>query len=302
VNVGSLSSGLLTGLREGVEAALIVSIVLAYLAKTGNARHFGKVWLGTGLAIVVSLALGLVLFSTVRGFPEPWEMVFEGGAMLLAAAVVTWMLFWMRRQAASAKGDLHRAVDRVLSEGSIWGLALLAFTAVIREGVETSLFLVGQATSAEGDAVWVLIGAVIGLTIAVVLGYGFFRGSRRLNLASFFRWTGVALIFIAAGLLSHAAHEFVEVAEYYGVAVVGAERAFDLSGILPHEAIEGAPGGLVLVLGQFLRALFGYTSRPEVVTLLVHVTYVVVVLAAYLRPPAGRASQGSDTRIATAAR
>jgi high-affinity iron transporter len=284
MNFGALSSGLLTGLREGVEAALIVSIVLAYLAKTGNARYFGRIWLGTGAAVALSVLVGIVLFATVRGFPEPYEMLFEGAAMLVAAVVVTWMLFWMRRQAGSVKGELQAAVDRALTVGTASGLAILAFTAVIREGIETSLFLVGQATSAEADAPWILVGAVIGLAIAAALGVGFYHGSRRINLAVFFRWTGIALIFIAAGLLSHAVHEFIEVAEHFGVAVIGSQQAFDLSAILPHEAIDGAPGGIVLVIGQFLRALFGYTARPEVLTLVVHVTYVVAVLAAYLRP------------------
>ena len=117
---GSFSSGLLTGLREGVEAALIVSIVLTYLAKTGNERYFGRVWLGTGAAVAVSLVIGVVLFATLRGFPEPYEMAFEGAAMLLAAAVVTWMLFWMRRNAANVRGELQAAVGRALAEGTAW--------------------------------------------------------------------------------------------------------------------------------------------------------------------------------------
>jgi high-affinity iron transporter len=284
VDLGLFSSGLLTGLREGVEAALIVSIILAYLAKTGNERHFDRIWLGTGAAVAISVGLAVVLFVTVRGFPEPYEQIFEGVAMLVAAAVVTWMLFWMRRNAANVKGELQAAVDRALTAGTVTGLALLAFTAVIREGIETSLFLVGQATSTENGALSTVVGAIVGLAIAALLGYGFYRGTRRINLASFFRWTGVALIFIAAGLLSHAVHEFIEVAEFYGVEVVGAARAFDLSGILPHEAIDGAPGGIVLIVGQLLRALFGYTSRPEVLTLAVHLAYLAVVLVAYLRP------------------
>ena len=211
MNPGALSSGLLTGLREGVEAALIVSIVLAYLAKTGNRQHFGRIWLGAGAAIAVSILVGVALFVTLGGFEEPYEQIFEGIAMLLAAAVVTWMLFWMRRQAASVKGDLHAKVDRAIDEGTAWGLSLLAFTAVIREGIETSLFLVGQVNSADAAAPSVILGALIGLAIAALLGYGFYRGSRRINLATFFKWTGVGLVFIAAGLLSHAVHEFIEV-------------------------------------------------------------------------------------------
>jgi high-affinity iron transporter len=272
VDFGTFSSGLLTGLREGVEAALIVSIVIAYLVRTGNGEHIGKIWLGTGLAVAASVALGLLIFNTVGAFEEPYEQIFEGTAMILAAAVVTWMLFWMRRQAASVKGELQAAVDRVLDSGGAWGLAFLAFTAVIREGVETALFLVGQATSAGESAGSTVLGALVGLSIAVLIGYGFYRGSRLVNLQSFFRWTGIALVFIAAGLLSHAIHEFIEV----GVFGSGpwTATAFDLSGVLSHE--DG--------VGAFLRAIFGYSASPEFLTLGVHVAYVVAVLALYLRP------------------
>jgi high-affinity iron transporter len=273
LDVGFLTTGLLTGLREGVEAALIVSIILAYLAKTGNARHFGKIWIGTAAAIALSAGVGLILFVTIGGLKEPAEQIFEGTAMILAAAVVTWMLFWMRRTAANVKGELHASVDRRLVEGSIWGLALLAFTAVIREGIETALFLMAQAqaaTQADGNAFATLLGAVIGLLIAVVIGFGFYRGARVINLRTFFQWTGVALVFIAAGLLSHGIHEFIEA----GIIGVGTATAFDISAVLTHD------GGI----GQWLRALFGYSSSPEWVTFISWLVYIVGVLVLYLRP------------------
>jgi high-affinity iron transporter len=295
VDIGSFTSGLLTGLREGVEAALIVSIILAYLARSGNREQFARVYAGTAGAIVLSLVAGIALFVTIGEFGSPYEQIFEGLTMLIAAGVVTWMLFWMRRQAASVKGELQSAVDRVLANGGATGLALLAFTAVIREGLETALFLVGQATSADAAAPAVLVGAIVGLGIAGLLGVGFYRGSRRINLRSFFRWTGIALIFIAAGLLAKAAHEFIEI----GWVGVGTSTLFDASALLPHEAIAGAPGGLVLLVGQFLHAIFGYTSQPELLTFLIWITYVVVTLLAFLRPvrlPAGvaRPSTGAS--------
>ena len=297
MDVGSFTSGLLTGLREGVEAALIVSIILAYLARTGNRRHFPKIWAGTAAAVAISLLAGVALFVTIGGFEEPYEQIFEGITMLLAAIVVTWMLFWMRRQSASVKNELHAAVDRAVSDGGAIGLALLAFTAVIREGLETALFLVGQATSADAAAPLVLLGALLGLGIAVLLGVGFYRGARTLNLRTFFRWTGIGLIFIAGGLLSQAVHEFVEV----GWITIGTSTLFDASATLPHKAIEGAPGGLVLLVGQFMRALFGYTSQPEVITFAVWLTYVVVTLVLFLRPvrlPAKAAARSPGTSSA----
>jgi high-affinity iron transporter len=184
------------------------------------------------------------------------------------------MLFWMRRQAASVKGELQAAVDRALDAGSARALGFLAFIAVIREGIETSLFLTGQAASADNAAGSILIGAVIGLAVALLLGLGFYQGSRRLNLASFFRWTGIALVFIAGGLLAHATHEFIEV----GVITFGTQTLFDLSAILPHDPEAGN------VFGQFLRALFGYTATPELTTFAVWAGYILVVLALYLRP------------------
>ncbi|MEI7743318.1 MAG: FTR1 family protein [Chloroflexota bacterium] len=280
MDVGSFTSGLLTGLREGVEAALIVSIVLAYLARTGNRRHFGRILAGVVAAVVVSLVAGIALFVTLGELPSPYEQVFEGATMLLAAAVVTWMLFWMRRQAASVRGELHAALDRALGDGSVIGLTLLAFTSVIREGLESALFLVGQAASANQAAPQVLLGAAAGLAIAALLGVGFYRGARLINLATFFRWTGIVLIFIAAGLVARAMHEFVEI----GAITIGSGIAFDISAVLPHEAIDGAPDGIALLAGEFLRALFGYTSQPEVVTLLAWGGYVVTVLTLYLRP------------------
>jgi high-affinity iron transporter len=273
MDVGAFTSGLLTGLREGVEAALIVAIICAYLAKTGNRRFFPTVFLGAALAIGASAILGSVLFATVGSFREPYEQLFEALTMILAASVVTWMLFWMRRQSASVKGELQASVDRALDSGSVYALAVLAFVAIIREGVETALFLTGQAAAAsnDGGSPSVIVGALLGLGAAALLGVGFYHGSRRINLATFFRWTGVALVFIAAGLLSHAVHELIEI----GVINVGTATLFDISAILPHEQ------GLV---GQVLNALFGYTSQPEVATFVVWLTYVVVVLVAYLRP------------------
>jgi high-affinity iron transporter len=178
----------------------------------------------------------------------------------------------MRRQARRVKGELQAAVDRALAVGTAWGLAVRAFTAVIREGIETSLFLFGQVTAASGDqgALLVLGGALVGLLVAVSIGWLIYAGSRRINYGTFFLATGLALIVIAAGLLSHAVHELVEV----GWITVGTQTAFDISGLLPHDS----------GVGQFLRALVGYTSTPEVVTLAVYLVYLLGVLWFYLRP------------------
>jgi high-affinity iron transporter len=270
LDFGAFTAGLVTGLREGVEAALIVAIVLAYLVRSGNSGEASKVWFGAGLAAAVSLAAGVVIFQTVGSFQAPYEQYFEAGTLLIAATIVTWMLFWMRRQSMAIRGELHARLDRVMTEGSALGLAVLAFTAVIREGLETSVFLVGQVTSAQSAAGSLIGGALVGLAAAVAIGWGFYTGSRRIDLRSFFRWTGIGLIFIAAGLASHAVHELIEV----GVVPFGTQAVFDISNVLPDEA----------GIGQFLRALVGYSATPEASTLGVHLAYLVIVLALYLRP------------------
>jgi high-affinity iron transporter len=258
--------------------------VLAYLVRSGNGQQAGKVWLGTGAAVVASLIAGLVIFRTVGSLQSPYEQLFEAATLLIASTVVTWMLFWMRRQSAGLRGALHAKLERVLTEETVFGLAILAFTAVIREGLETSLFLVGQATAAEAGAGSVLLGAVLGLVAAAAIGWVFYTGSRRIDLRSFFRWTGIGLVFLAAGLVSRGVHELVEIR----VIPIGSQTVFNLSGVLPDD--QG--------IGQFLRAILGYSSTPEAATLIVYVAYLVVVLGLYLRPmhpPAAPARPAEST-------
>jgi high-affinity iron transporter len=270
MDFGALTAGFVTGLREGVEAALIVAILLAYLVRSGNGSQAVKIWLGTGLAVVTSIVAGWLIFTTAGELQPPYDQFFEAGALLIATTVVTWMLFWMRRQSMALRGELHERMERTLTEGSAVGLAILAFTAVIREGLETSIFLVGQATSVRTEASTIILGAFVGILCAAGIGWIFYTGSRRINLSSFFRWTGIGLIFIAAGLLSQAVHELIEV----GAITIGAQSAYDLTTLLPDSS----------GVGQFLRAILGYSSSPEVSTLGIHVAYLVAVLGLYLRP------------------
>jgi len=269
---GAFFGGFVTGLREGVEAALIVAIIAGYLARTGEARRIPTVLLGAATAVGVSIAVGAGIFVFVGELEEPYEQMLEAATMLLAAGIVTWMLFWMKRQSRGMASDLHARVDRALDHGGMWGLTFLAFTAVIREGIETAIFLIGQASAARdtGGAGGVVLGALLGLGAAVGIGYAVYAGSRRIDLRLFFRISGVLLIFIAAGLLSRAVHELAEI----GVITVATQQAFDLTAVLPHN--EG--------VGMFLRAMFGYSATPELVTFAVWITYVVVVLWLYLKP------------------
>ncbi len=250
-------SALLIALREGVEMTLIVGIVLAYLTQRRHYRCIPWVWAGVAAAIVVSLGFLGVLNALDADFSGATEAVFEGSAMLLASAFLTWMIFWMLRNSRSVGADLRRGVDDVIASGASWGVFFLVFFAVVREGVELALLLF--AAPGQGK----LLGAVVGLAAAVAVGVAIYAFGRRLDLRLFFRVTGVLLVLFAAGLVTHGVHELVE-----AHVVAGGPQLFDLSAHLPDEA---GVGGL-------LQTLFGYSADPTALEGIAYLAYYVVAL------------------------
>lgn len=198
-------------LREGFEATLIVGLILAYLVKTDQRVHAPAVWWGVAAAVVTSLAIGATLFLSVGELEGTSEMVYEGAAMIVAAAVVTWMAFWMRKQAATIGAHLREQVSESLRAGGALGLASVAFIGVAREGLETALFLF--ASTENSGPVLAVAGGVLGLVAAVGLGVAFYRGALRLNLSKFFTATSVLVIAFAAYLIFGGIHEFAEATE-----------------------------------------------------------------------------------------
>jgi high-affinity iron transporter len=255
-------------LREGIEMTLIAGIVLAYLSQIGARRAHRWVWAGIGVAAVVSLGFLWILNILDAEFEGPTEEIFEGATMLLAAAFLTWMIFWMLRQARYLKSDLHRAVQETLaSGGAAWGIFFLVFFAVVREGVETALLLF----SAPGEGK--LLGSALGLASAVAVGVLIYVFGRSIDLRTFFRVTGLVLVLFAAGLVTHGVHEFVEAG-----LISGGPELFDLSPWLPDDA--GA-GGL-------LRTLFGYSADPTLIEGVAYVGYYVIALVLWRTGIVGR--------------
>jgi high-affinity iron transporter len=195
-------------LREGFEASLIVGIVLAFLNRTGRREGFLAVWIGGLSALLISVATAALLFAVGAELHGRAAALFEGGAMLFAAALLTWMIFWMRRQARTIKRELEAQVEHALATGSAFALALVAFFGVLREGVETALFLFG--TVEGSNKLLASTSATVGLVGAVMLGYAFYRGAARLNLRRFFTVTSVLLLVFAAWLLAQGLHELAE--------------------------------------------------------------------------------------------
>jgi high-affinity iron transporter len=195
-------------LREGFEAALIVGLILAYLAKTGQREQATAVWWGVAAAAITSAAIGGILFLSVGELEGTSEMVYEGATMIFAAALVTWMAFWMRKQAATIGAHLREQVSESLRTSGSVGLATVAFIAVAREGLETALFLF--ASTKESGPVLAVAGGVLGMAAAVGLGVAVYRGALRLNLSKFFTATSVLVIAFAAYLIFGGIHEFAE--------------------------------------------------------------------------------------------
>ena len=262
-----MGAALLTA-REGLEASLLVGIVLAYLAKTGNRDAFRVIWAGAAAAIAVSIACGAALFFTVGELEGRAEEIFEGVAMLSAVAVLTWMIFWMRKQAANIKKELEAKLAGALAAGSAVGLASVVFFAVLREGWETALFLF--AISERSSPLSTSVGAAAGLIVSIILGIGLYMGSRRLNLRQFFTVTGILLIVFAAGLLAHGAHEFQEA----GLLPITVEHVWNTNAVLS-EASR---------LGEFLTALFGYNGNPSLLEVVAWASYLLLALGFFLRP------------------
>jgi high-affinity iron transporter len=265
-------------LREGLEAALIVGIVCAYLVKLGRRDGLRPVMLGVGAALALSAVIGLIVTLTVGRLPIAVQETLEGLAGLFAVAILTWMLFWMRRQGRAMKGELELGVDSALAQGTVTALAGLAFVAVARESLETVLFLFALGAQTSELIASTAIGAVLGLAVAVAVGYAIFAAGVRIDLRRFFTWTGVVLIFVSAGLVAFSIHAFGEAG-----LIVNQGAVFDLGGVLP----QNGP------IGSVLAGLLGYRQAPTPLELIGYFGYLIPVLILFVwggRKPAPVAS------------
>jgi high-affinity iron transporter len=255
-------ASLLLALREGMEAALIIGIVLGAVRKLGRPELAPAVWRGAGAAALTSLVVGIALTAFGLSLKEPAEQIFEGVAMLLAAGVLTWMIFWMNRQARYIKPGLETGVRRAAMSGGSGALFGLAFLAVVREGVELALFLAASAMSSGEQGT--VTGGLLGLVVAALLGWAIFVSTIRLDLRRFFQVTGAVLLLFAAGLVGHSVHELNEVGWFPAIV----EHVWNLAPVLD----EGS------VAGTILKALAGYNANPSLTEVLAYAAYFGAVL------------------------
>ncbi|MET4780940.1 iron uptake transporter permease EfeU [Glaciihabitans sp. UYNi722] len=256
----------LIGLREGLEASLVVGILVAYVIKIGRRDVLRRIWLGVGLAALLALGIGALLTFGAYGLSFQAREAIGGSLSIVATGFVTWMVFWMLKTARNLKGHLSSDVDKHLRRAG-WGLVLVAFLAVGREGIETALFI-WAAVQATGETTFPLLGAALGILVALVLGYLIYRGIVSINLSKFFTYTGLFLIVVAAGVLSYGVHDLQEAGILPGINSL----AFDVSSVVPPSSWYGT----------LLKGTLNFTPATTWVEAIVWVLYFVPVTTIFI--------------------
>ena len=274
----------LIGLREGLEAALVVGILIAYVVKIGRRDVVKRIWLGVTLAVAVSLVLGASLSYGAYGLSFEAQEIIGGILSLVAAAFVTWMIFWMLRTSRSLSRHLRGDVDKHL-EGAGWGLVLVALFAVGREGIETALFI-WAAVQVSGETALPLVGAFFGLLVAATLGYLIYRGVLSFNISRFFTWTGLFLVIVAGGVVSYGVHDLQEAGVLPGLY----NLAFDVSAAVPPSSWYGA----------VLKGMFNFSPATTWLEATAWVLYVVPVLTIFIRTVRRQRSAVTPTPVTSA--
>ena len=264
----------LLSLREGLEAALIIGIVLGAVNKIRRNDLTPAVWLGTLSAVIVSILTAVILTSFGMSLEDEAEQIFEGITMLIAAGILTWMIFWMGKQARFLKSELEAGVNKAAASTGKRAVFWLAFVAVVREGVELAIFITaalfaGSTAGANRNIIQVLAGTILGLGTAALLGYTIFATTVRLDLRRFFQVTGVLLILFAAGLVAHGVHEFNEAG--WIPAIV--EHVWDVNMILDENSLAG----------ELLKTLFGYNGNPSLTEMIAYFSYIATVFLFWRR-------------------
>ena len=264
----------LLSLREGLEAALIIGIVLGALRKIRRTDLALALWLGTVSAFGVSALAAILLTMLGLSFKGMAEQIYEGITMLLAAGILTWMVFWMNGQAKSIKSELEESVNRAAVSTGWRAIFWLAFVAVVREGVELALFIsasffAGNNGNAAANTIFTLTGVVLGLGTSILLGWSLLAATARLNLKRFFQVTGYLLILFAAGLVAHGIHEFNEVGWIPGIV----EQVWNVNPIIDETS----------VFGELLKTLFGYNGNPSLTEIIGYMAYLASVLFLFTR-------------------
>lgn len=265
--VGNVFPTFLIGLREGLEATLVVSILVAFLVKSDRRGKLPLVWLGAGLAVALSVGAAALLEYTSARLTHEQHELFDAITSIVAVCFVTWMIFWMRRAARSIAGELRTKLTDAIAVGSV-AVVGMSFLAVAREGLETAVLFF--ATIQGANSIWYVVAILAGIATSIVIGFGLYASAVRINLTKFFTWTGVLLVLVAAGILKYGVHDLQEANVLPGLN----NHAFDLSGSVDPTSWYA----------QLISGMFNLTVQPSVLEMVAWVAYAVPVLVLFLMP------------------
>ncbi|MCL4416298.1 MAG: FTR1 family protein [Actinobacteria bacterium] len=255
-------SSFLIALREGMEAFLIVGIIISYLYRIKEKKYIKHVVFGTLTAIIISIVLAFILEATLGKLEGRPEQIFEGSAMFLAVAVLTYMIFWMNKQASSIRSDLEISVDKAVGKQRIFSIFFLGFISVLREGLETVLFF--RAIRAQSSSRELLIGGILGIIVSIVIAVIFFISTVKIKISTFFKLTGILIILISAGLIAGGIHEFQEA----GILPAFKDHIYDINNIISGQS----------VLGNILKSVLGYNPSPSLLETIVYLVYIILMI------------------------
>ena len=255
-------SSFLIALREGLEAFLIIGIIVSYLYKIKERKYIRYIVFGSLAAIIISVALAFILEATSGKLEGKLEQIFEGSVMFLAVAVLTYMIFWMNRQASSIRSDIEISINKAIDKQKIFSLFFLGFISMLREGLETVLFF--RAISTQSSSRELLIGGVLGIIVSIVIAVIFFISTVKIKINTFFKVTGILIILIAAGLIAAGVHEFQEA----GILPAIKDHVYDINNIISGES----------VLGNILKSVLGYNPAPSLLETIVYLVYIILMI------------------------
>jgi high-affinity iron transporter len=251
--------------REALEAALIVSILLAYVGKIGRKDLRKYLYFGSGLAVLTSLLLGWIVLAIYGGLPTGTDKIFEGVASISATVVLTYMIFWMAKNAQKIRSEFQEKIDLAVTSGYVFGISTLAFVSVFREGLETVLFLTVLVTDAPFETI---TGILLGISTVLVIAFLMMKGTYRLNIQKFFKYTSVILVIFAAGLFGYGIHELIEA----DVLPPIIDHVWDINPPdVTHPLHEKG------AIGSIFKALVGYDGNPELLRVIAYLGYWLVI-------------------------
>ena len=268
-----LSVPMFLALREGLEAVLVVVIILLYLKKTNQKIYYKYVYLGIILAILASVVFAILFSILFSGFPEDLEKIFEGTTFIISGIFIITLVMWVSKEGPKMRENLEGKLEESIKTQKVFSISITAFIIIIREGIELILLTTGVSSISSLNQITVILGSIIGLAISIFIGLLIFYGIKSINLRIFFKITNIMLILFAAGLITYGIHEFIEA----GIINPIIDEVWNINHILPESFPESRPPEFLEIIGALLKALFGYNANPALLEVIIYPVLLVSI-------------------------